>query len=149
VSKRDRSSALKRKESVRDEVEVKSDSKTLLSFSFKDIDETQPPKNPQTLDVWHEKDLLKALFRRIKEVSQLSRDEALKQQQIKIYGDFPVKSVTDFFHPEHVPKTVYWGVLKRVGGQTGTVAGYLVDNVFHVVFLDMNHRFWITELKNT
>lgn len=33
--------------------------------------------------------------------------------------------------------------------QKGRVAGYVIGNVFYVVFLDQNHRFWVTEKKGT
>lgn len=140
---------ISRRESVREVKVVKGEEKSRLSFSFKDLDETQPEGAPQTLELWHEHEMLTTLIEKIRDVSELSRDEAVKQQIIKCYGDFPPADKTDFTHPGHVEKTVSWSVLRRIGGQKGTVAGYLVDNVFHVVFLDMDHKFWISELKHT
>jgi hypothetical protein len=119
----------------------------LMTFSFKDFDETQPAKDPQTLEKWQKESLLKPLFLRLIDISKLSRDEAVKQAQIKVYGDFPPK--TDFTHPKHVDQHVSWGVIKSIGGQKGTVAGYIIENTFYIVFLDQNHRFWISEKKNT
>ena len=45
--------------------------------------------------------------------------------------------------------TVQWAVIKGMKGQKGRVAGYVIGNVFYVVFLDQNHRFWVTEKKGT
>ncbi|WP_286734117.1 hypothetical protein [Pseudomonas sp. PGPPP4] len=149
MANRDRNKSFSRKERTREEAEIKTAQKTLISFNFKDLDQTQPTGNPQTIALWHQANMLAPLLERIRQVCQLSRTEAVQQQQLKFYDNFPPKKSTDFFHPGHVPQDVYWGVLKNIGGQVGTVAGYLVEDVFHVVFLDMEHKFWISEKKNT
>jgi len=143
---RKRDKPYSRKENVREE-RKKSSTKDLLTFSFKDLDETQPKKSPQSINLWSQKFILEDLFNRLKDLSKLTRDEAEKQQQITIYGDFPSK--TDFFHPKHVDQNVAWAVIKAVGGQQGRVAGYIVENTFYIVFLDKEHRFYISEKKNT
>jgi len=135
-----------RKEEVREERKVSS-IRELLTFSFKDLDETQPNNLPQTIKSWADDKILECLFERLRNLSKLTRDEAEKQQQVKIYGDFPLK--TDFFHPRYIDQNVAWGVIKAVGGQKRTVAGYIVENTFYVVFLDKDHRFWISEKKHT
>ena len=145
---RNRNRPLSRKENTREEKKSTKD-RELLNFSFKDIDETQPKKNPQTIELWQEQGLLEDLMIRLKELSKLTRNDACKQEQIKIYGDFPPQSQTDFFHPQHVDPNVTWGVIKAIGGQKGIVAGYIVENTFYIVFLDRNHRFWISNKKHT
>jgi hypothetical protein len=137
-----------RSENTREE-KVSVSSRDLLTFSFKDLDETQPKNNPQSLAAWHKGNLLKSFFKRLQDLSRLTRDEATKQQQIKIYGDFPKDKDTDFHHPKHVDDNVAWSVIKAVGGQKGVVAGYIVESTFYVVFLDQNHRFWISKKKHT
>ncbi|MCI5222564.1 MAG: hypothetical protein D3924_07825 [Candidatus Electrothrix sp. AR4] len=122
-------------------------SRDLLTFSFKDLDETQPKNNPQSLTSWNEDNLLKIFIKRLRELSKLTRDEAIKQQQIKIYGDFPIN--TDYYHPKHVDDNVTWSVIKAVGGQKGVIAGYIVESTFFIVFLDQNHRFWVSKKKHT
>ncbi|RMQ44566.1 hypothetical protein ALQ04_01684 [Pseudomonas cichorii] len=145
---RDRSARgkLERKENTREERKpvVLAD---LIVFSFKHLEESQPRNDPQTLEVWQQEKLFPVLLTRLKELSRLTRDEAVKQQLIKVYGDFPPRS--DFTPPDHIDKNVAWGVIKGIGGQKGTVAGYMIENTFYVVFLDKDHRFWITEKKNT
>jgi len=103
-----------------------------ITFSFKDFDDTQPKENPENLDIWEREGLLQPLLIRLKELSQLTRDEAVKQKQIKIYGDFPPK--TEFIHPQHVNNNVTWAVIKTVGGQKGVVAGYIIESTFYIVF---------------
>ncbi|WP_236192096.1 hypothetical protein [Pseudomonas paraglycinae] len=76
------------------------------------------------------------------------------------YDSFPEKS--DFTHPKFVPTDVRWGRfrmenLSRLIGFTipGEVAGAPLAkdgtpfdvNTFYVVFIDPNHRFYLTEKK--
>jgi len=145
ANKRGRKEKYSRKENTREELKVSS-IRELLTFSFKDLDESQPKNSPQSIKSWEQEKLLKALVEKIRDLSKLTRDEAEKQQLIKVYGDFPLK--TDFFHPSHVNEHVAWGVMKKIGGQKGTIAGYLVENTFYVVFLDKEHKFWISEKKH-
>ena len=93
--------------------------------------------------------LLDPLIVRLREISKLTRDEACKQQLIKNYGSFPFADRTKFFHPAHVDDNVSWAVIKSIGGQIGTVAGFIVENTFYVVFFDRLHQFWIAKKKHT
>lgn len=120
----------------------------LLTFSFKDLDQTQPKGACETIDLWHSLSLLSPLKNRLVELSKLTRDEAVTQQQIKVYGDFPPDKKTDFKHPSHVDKHVAWAVIEGIGGRP-RVAGYIIESTFYVVFLDSAHKFWKSELKNT
>ena len=77
-----------------------------------------------------------------------------------IYGAFPPKERTDFVHPKHVPHQASWcrfrleSKVRLVGfvipgdyhGKAHHRTGERFDqNVFYVVFLDANHRFYKTE----
>ena len=64
-----------------------------------------------------------------------------------IYGDFPPPDKTNFFHPSHVPEDAEWARIHVTGKQC--IAGHVVQNTFYIVFLDSDHSFWKTELKNT
>lgn len=131
-----------RKENTREERKVVGN-RELLTFSFKFLDQTQPKGKEENIQLWEEKGLLKPLVNRLKELSVLTREEAFSQQQMKNYGDFPPKEKTDFFHPTHVDKNVAWGVIEGIGGLP-RVAGFMQESTFYVVFLDSNHRFWIS-----
>lgn len=136
-----------RKVAIREEQKTTS-TRELLTFSFKDLDQTQPKGSCETIDLWHRESLLAPLKNRLVELSKLTRDEATTQQQIKIYGDFPPNDKTDFKHPKHVDNHVAWAVIEGIGGKP-RVAGYIVESTFYVVFLDSKHKFWISELKHT
>lgn len=120
----------------------------LLTFSFKDLDQTQPEGKCETLELWQENGLLPKLLQRLTELSKLTRDEACNQKQIKIYGAFPEGDKTEFFTPIHVDENVAWGVIENLGGLP-RVAGYVSESTFYIVFLDSMHRFWISEKKHT
>ena len=77
-----------------------------------------------------------------------------------IYGQFPNNS--DFLHPKHVPHDVLWGrfrlgnMVRLVGfiisdeldGKVISLKGQdyrLCSNIFYVVFLDKDHKFYKTE----
>ena len=107
----------------------------LLTFSFCYFDQTQPAKEPQTLLLWQDKQLLKDLVMRLTELSKLTRDEAINQKQIEVYGDFPPKDKTLFFPPKHIDQQVAWAVIKKISGLV-RVAGFISENTFYVVFLD-------------
>ncbi|HDZ9145655.1 hypothetical protein B4939_19160 [Vibrio cholerae] len=139
---RSRGKVKARKENIREERKVVGN-RDLLTFSFKFLDQTQPKGKEETIALWEEKGLLKPLINRLKELSVLTREEALTQKQLKNYGDFPPNSKTDFFHPAHVEKNVAWGVIEGIGGLP-RVAGFIQESTFYVVFLDSNHRFWIS-----
>lgn len=144
---RSRNRARSRKANTREERKV-IDSRELLTFSFRDLDQTQPKKKPETVELWQELELFPTLITRLKELSNLTRDEACNQQQIKIYGDFPIKDKTDFVVPNYIDKHVAWGVIEGLGGLP-RVAGYMSGNTFFIVFLDSNHKFWKSEKKRT
>jgi hypothetical protein len=148
VSKRDRSNnSTKRRENVREERKTV-ETRDLITFSLKDLVQDQPKQNTQTVLLWQQKGLLGSLLTRLSELSKLTREEACKQQQIKIYGNFPPSDKTDFEHPKHVDKDVAWSVIEGIGGKP-RVAGYVVESTFYIVFLDSEHVFWKSELKHT
>lgn len=125
--------SLARKENIREERNLVSAIKEFLSFNFRYLDETQPNHAPETISLWQSEGLLESFIIRLKELSQLTKDEAVKQQQIKVYNTFPPKDKTDFFHPKHVAQDVAWAVIKHVGSQKGVVAGFILENIFYVV----------------
>ena len=66
------------------------------------------------------------------------------QGYLTIYRDFPERS--DFKIPQYFEGDVNWAVIKDIGGQKARVAGYVHENVFYIVFLDKEHKFF--KMKN-
>jgi hypothetical protein len=137
----------KRTVDVREERKVLS-IRELLTFSFKDFDQSQPKKSPETLKIWSDKGLLPKLFDRLMHLAKLTRSEAVNEGQIKEYGQFPDKDKTEFSIPSHVPFGANWAVITKLGGKI-RVVGYVIENTFYIVFLDSEHRFYLSNLKHT
>jgi len=116
---------------------------TLIVFSFKDLDRNQG----QLFKEWEEKELLAAACEKLAGINSLTVAQALQQQILKIYTkiDFPANS--KFKHPPHVPDDVKWASMRIQGKER--IIGYFEENIFYIVFLDMNHEFWIAKKKNT
>ena len=68
-------------------------------------------------------------------------------KKFTIYGDFPPKEKTDYRFPSYIPEDAQWARIHITGLQC--VIGHVVNNVFYSVFLDGEHKFWKSELKNT
>lgn len=133
----------KRKQDTRPELEpVGSDRKVV--FSLRDFDETQIPPG-QSFEDWESKGLLSKLMHSLHEISKVTIVEALQRKLIKKYDSFPTN--TDFKKPAPL-SAVTWGTIQKISGFS-RVAGHIAGNVFYIVFLDENHRFWISEKKHT
>mgnify|MGYP000884453818 CR=1 FL=1 len=139
---KNRKGPAQRREGIRTERPVREEAPKLL-LSFKDFDSTQVPPG-QTFKDWEECGLLSALMETMVAVGEWNIQEALDREYLKIYNKWP-QGKTDFKEPPHIAGEVKWGVLRKIGGQKHRVAGYIVDNVFYVVFLDKDHRFYKTK----
>ena len=111
-----------------------------MLFSFRDFDQTQG----QTFVEWENEKLLNPLLEKLKEYSKKTIPEA-KQANFKPYGSFPQES--GFKHPSFISKDANWASMHIKGKEC--IAGHLIDNIFYITFLDKDHQFYITRLKNT
>jgi hypothetical protein len=116
----------------------------LIVLSFRDFDRNQG----QSFSEWEQEKILSLAVNKLHEVCNLTKMEVTKQQIVKEYpkGVFPPNS--DFTEPKHItPPVTSWCSMHIQGKEC--VIGYFEDNIFYIVFLDKDHRFWITEKKNT
>ena len=88
--------------------------------------------------------MLAPLMTKLVELSNKNRVIASQEGCLSTYDTFPKDS--DFKKPKYIEGDVQWATIKDVGGQLHRVAGYIVDNVFYVVFLDKEHKFY--KMKN-
>ncbi len=107
-------------------------------LSLKYLDVTQG----QTLCEWENDGILAQAIDVLKNYCCTS---LVKQNDKKftIYGGFPPKNKTDFYFPKHIPIDAEWARIKINGTQS--VVGHIDRNIFNIVFLDKQHRFWISE----
>lgn len=108
-----------------------------ISFSLSKIITTQG----QTIEEWDKLGLLKELFLRVKFVGQYSTQEAIQKEYIKQYTkvDFPPNS--EFTTPVHLTN-ITWAVMHLTTNSIEVVAGYFEDDIFYIIFLDKDHKFW-------
>jgi hypothetical protein len=111
-------------------------------ISFKYLDRTQG----QTLEQWEQDNIL---ARAIDKLRHYCCDTLNSQcgDKFTVYGDFPPKKKTDFSIPKHVPEDAKWARIHITGKQI--IAGYVNRNVFNVVFLDKEHKFYKSQKKHT
>ena len=125
-------------------VETKQGKKVpLIVLSFRDFDRNQG----QNFEEWEEEKLLALAISKLQEICQLTRNQATHQQIIKQYSNVMFPPNTAFKHPKHVLPDVVWCSMHIQGKEC--IIGHFEDNIFHIVFLDMNHEFWISNKKNT
>lgn len=134
-----------RKENSRDERSVVGDYDKKIVFSFKDFDDSQGAG--QSYCDWQKEKLLSEMLKHFEEICKWSIVEAISNNKLSIYSKFPLN--TDFKKPKHIADDVKWAAIKDVKGQKHRVIGHVMDNVFYVVFLDKDHRFWLTKKKHT
>jgi hypothetical protein len=124
------------------------DSKTgrrdsLIVFSLRNFDNNQG----QTFIDWEKEQLLALAVEKLKSLCQYSVPQAINEGLIKIYTKVPFPPESGFTHPRHVPPDVDWASMHVQGKPC--IIGFFEDNIFHVVFLDKEHQFWISKKKNT
>lgn len=111
-------------------------------LSLKHLDRSQG----QTLSDWESSGMLSTAMETLRDYCS---NDFLAQvgSKFTIYGDFPPKEKTEFTHPKHVPLDAQWARI-HINGKV-CVIGHVVINVFYVVFLDKDHKFWKSEKKHT
>ncbi|WP_114908258.1 hypothetical protein [Haemophilus haemolyticus] len=106
----------------------------------------------QSLENWDDEgrllDMLKTLQHvTSNDITQLQSSD----EKIKLYHDFPPKSVNEFSIPPSLKGCMEdsdkWGVLRNVGGQKPRIVGFLRGEVFYIVYLDKEHKFYKSEKK--
>jgi len=112
-----------------------------LCLNFSRFDPTQG----QSFEHWHEKGLLLKAVHRWREQCKKSVRECEQEKGFSVYGEIPGHS--EFKHPRHIPKDAQWASMHLQGAPC--VIGHVIGNVFYVVFLDEEHKFWPVAKKHT
>lgn len=132
---------LNRKRGHRSAVEPQ---KIIISFCFSKIDKTQG----QTIEEWEQLGLLSTFIVKTQQISNMEYQQALAQQLIKQYTKVGFPENSEFIEPRHVTPT-YWAVIHITQNSKEVVVGYLDENnVFYVIFLDKEHKFWPTDIQS-
>lgn len=109
-------------------------------FSFEYLDRTQG----QNFKDWEKNgNLLKMNETLLEYCKEPIRKKMGKK--FKEYGEFPINS--GFIPPVYIEDDVNWSALHITGKVV--LGGFIYNNTFFIVFLDGEHRFWISEKKHT
>jgi hypothetical protein len=100
------------------------------------------PNQSQTFGEWERDGLLSQMLRTIQGYSGTPYLQCFNRR-FKRYRAFPANS--EFKHPRHVPADADWCVMHIDG--LPCIAGHMVKNVFYLVFLDKEHKFFPTDIQ--
>ncbi|MCQ2219632.1 MAG: hypothetical protein MJZ33_14315 [Paludibacteraceae bacterium] len=112
-----------------------------FQISLQYYNDDQPSKG--TLLDWQNDGLLANALDVLKGFCQRPLQEQIDGNKFAMYNEFPPKDKTDFSFPENVPEDAHWARI-HVNGSS-VIVGHVVNNTFFIVFLDKNHRFWLTK----
>jgi hypothetical protein len=115
----------------------------LIVFSFLNFDINQG----QSFEDWQSEELLALAVNKLRSLNGYTIPQATAAGIITIYTKVPFPPLSKFEHPKHIPDDIDWCSM-HISGKP-CVIGYFEDNVFHIVFLDKEHEFWITKKKHT
>lgn len=116
-----------------------------ISFKyFKNIDIAPA----QSINTWKAEDRIFDMLLALKDISS-NHATIVQTSRLTLYEEYPSKDKNEFTLPENLPSDIKWGTIQNIGGQKARIAGFLKDNIFYLVYLDKNHRFWITKPKNS
>jgi hypothetical protein len=126
------------------EVETRQGKKDpLIVLSFKNFD----IKQGQSFADWQADELLALAVDKLRALCEYTIAQATNSGLLKIYTKVSFPPNSAFVHPKHIPQDIDWSSMHI--GNKPCVIGYFEDNIFHIVFLDKDHEFWITKKKNT
>lgn len=115
----------------------------LIVLSFKNFDRNQG----QSFKDWQNEELLALAVEKLRSLCEYNVVQAMNAGLLTIYTKVPFPPESGFVHPKHVPPDIEWTSMHVKGKPC--VIGYFDDNIFHIVFLDKDHEFWITSKKHT
>ena len=117
------------------------------SISFKYFKDTDIDP-AQSINTWKAEDRILVMLLALKDISY-NNTTIVQTTRLTLYGEYPSKDKNEFPMPADLPSDIKWGTIQNIGGQKARIAGFLKDSIFYLVYLDKNHRFWITKPKNS
>lgn len=110
-------------------------------ISFRHLDNNQS----NSFESWQESNMLSKFLDVLSNYTKSSLVSQLDGDKFTKYQSFPPNS--EFTCPSYIPEDAAWARIHVTG--THIIAGHIVGNIFYVVFLDADHKFWPSKKKNT
>lgn len=111
-----------------------------ITFSWVKLDINQG----QPIDEWEKEGLLSIVCEMMRQVGQYGSTEVFARRMIKQYTQVGFPPNSEFKEPKHVSPT-YWAVIHIKPKSKEVVVGFLEEEVFYIIFLDKDHKFWPTK----
>ncbi|ENX68701.1 hypothetical protein F884_00635 [Acinetobacter sp. CIP 102143] len=119
-----------------------------INISFKYFKDTD--KSPaQSISTWSNEDRILDMMLALKYITSENITKVQSTEKLSLYKKFPPKDKNDFSCPDGLQEDLNWGTIQNIGGQKSRIAGFLKGTTFYLVYLDRDHRFWITKPRNT
>lgn len=111
-----------------------------ISFSWVKLDVNQG----QSVEDWENDGLLSFFCQMMRQIGQYNSSQVLSNKMIKQYTKVGFPPNSEFVEPKHVSPP-YWAVIHIKPKSKEVAVGYLEEDVFYIVFLDKEHKFWPTQ----
>lgn len=111
-----------------------------ITFSWIKLDVNQG----QSIEEWEKEGLLSEFCHMMRQIGQYNSTQVFANQMIKQYTKVGFPPDSEFEEPKHVSPT-YWAVIHIKPKSKEVVVGYVQEEIFYIVFLDKEHKFWPTQ----
>lgn len=111
-----------------------------ITFSWIKLDINQG----QSIEEWEKEGLLSEFCHMMRQIGQYNSTQVFANQMIKQYTKVGFPPDSEFEEPKHVSPT-YWAVIHIKPKSKEVVVGYVEEEIFYIVFLDKDHKFWPTQ----
>jgi len=120
------------------------------SISFRYFKNTDSPP-AQSINTWKNEDKILNMLLALQYISSNNASDVQTTGKLSLYTDeYPPKDKNEFPLPDNLPSGINrWGTIQNIGGQKARIAGFLKDNIFYLVYLDKEHKFYKSKLRNT
>jgi len=127
-----------------------------IVFSFKYFVESPLKPSFQSFKSWEKDKILSNFIEKLKFLTNMTIKEAEKGNFITIYQELSPKchfkkEVQKIEENYKETNKIKWTSIKKLSGKEGKarVIGFFEENIFNIVFLDKDHLFYPSKLRNT
>ncbi|MBO4544791.1 MAG: hypothetical protein J5773_03300 [Verrucomicrobia bacterium] len=110
-------------------------------ISFEYFDSGQ--KYASSFKDWQKEGWLSKMLETLAGFCKRPLQEQFDGYKFKAYDSFPPKEKTMFERPKNIPLDAHWARIHILN--KAVVVGHYYKNIFYVVFLDKEHKFWLSE----
>jgi hypothetical protein len=135
----------KPKNKIQDKLENKKPSKhdSFFNYTTRQLDINQG----QRFEEWQKEGLLGKLMEHLRGMEQSPISNHKDTKMLHTYPSWPPDKKTEYHFPKHISPDAVWARIKIQGSVV--VVGHIVRDVFNIVFLDKEHKWYKVDKKHT